>query len=150
MNDERQIALRVNAIYNNPKTINFLGFNKNKETEVKYDYSATIFKYDKEGNETDAFMDFKANMPVKGDLILTVGKNFTKWNNRDQYTIEVYNGFMKSAYVDEEQRERYMAKMNAELISDTKPEAVEAPKVEEPKQESPIDDVPWNDIVDLF
>lgn len=135
MKDTRDIALRINAIYNNEKTVKFLGFAKDKTSGEKVSYFATIFKYDQEGNETDAFMDMKLYMPVKGDLILTEGYNFSVWKDMDQYVVGAFTGVLKSNYTLDEVRTREWNKFLEQLG--------EAPKVEAPKQEVPIDEVPW-------
>lgn len=134
----KDVAFRINAIFDNERTVNIMGFSKNKETGVKTDLTATIWKTKQDGEISKAYNDFLNEKPEKGDLLLTSGDNFGVWKERKQFTIRVISGKIESKFKNE---------VKEEVV-------VEAPKQEAPKtstnetgfinsEEKVVDEVPW-------
>lgn len=136
-NELMDVAFRINAIYENEKAINILGFSKDKETGVKTNLKATIFKYKMNGEESKAYIEFNNHSPEKGDLLLTSGDRFTMWNDTKQYVIKIVSGMIKSKFSNEEVKPTPAPTH----IQETKVEEKQMELVD--KEEKALKDVPW-------
>ena len=133
-NELKKIAFRINAIFYNEKNIKVLGFSRDKETGVKTDISAVIWIQKQNGDSTKSYIEFTGYDPKKGDLLLTSG-SFSEWNEKQQYTIHVISGVIKSKFNDENKTEPTIKKET------TKAEGFI--NSEEKLREPELIDVPW-------